>query len=84
MKIDKSFVIDMVRQTNDEAIVRSTIDLAHHLKMRVVAEGVESQELWERLRAVGCDAAQGYYTCRPLPVKELEQWIWRERHVAVS
>ncbi len=84
LKIDKSFVIDMVRQTNDEAIVRSTIDLAHHLKMRVVAEGVESQELWERLRAVGCDAAQGYYTCRPLPVKELEQWIWRERHVAVS
>jgi len=84
LKIDHSFVTDMVRDENDASIVRSTVDLAHNLGMRVTAEGVETEQVWERLRALGCDYAQGYYLCRPLPGGEVLQWIerWRSRSVA--
>ena len=59
IKIDKSFVLGMAAQKTDAAIVRSIIDLAHHLGCRVVAEGVESAEFWDRLADLGCDLAQG-------------------------
>ncbi|MBI3609407.1 MAG: EAL domain-containing protein [Nitrospirae bacterium] len=75
IKIDKSFVTDMVRDESDEMIVRSTIDLGHNLGRRVVAEGVEQQATWERLTALGCDAAQGYYMGRPIPAAELTRWL---------
>jgi EAL domain-containing protein (putative c-di-GMP-specific phosphodiesterase class I) len=55
--------------------VRSTIDLAHNLGLRVVAEGVENQESWRRLREQGCDLAQGYHVSRPLPGDELGRLI---------
>jgi diguanylate cyclase (GGDEF)-like protein len=71
LKIDKSFVIDMAHDPSDAAIVRSTIDLAHNLGLRVVAEGVENQETWQRLREHGCDLAQGFHVSRPLPGDEL-------------
>jgi EAL domain-containing protein (putative c-di-GMP-specific phosphodiesterase class I) len=64
MKIDQSFVMEMAR--HDEVIVRSTIDLAHNLGLQIVAEGVESQEIWNRLVVPGCDAAQGNYVSGPL------------------
>ncbi|MGH2949014.1 MAG: putative bifunctional diguanylate cyclase/phosphodiesterase [Solirubrobacteraceae bacterium] len=67
IKIDKSFVIDMPHDPSDGAIVRSTIELAHNLGLRVVAEGVESHEAWERLAELGCDLAQGFHVSRPLP-----------------
>jgi EAL domain-containing protein (putative c-di-GMP-specific phosphodiesterase class I) len=67
IKIDKSFVIEMAVDPSDAAIVRSTIDLAHNLGLRVVAEGVESEDAWRHLEALGCDFAQGYYLSRPLP-----------------
>jgi diguanylate cyclase (GGDEF)-like protein len=71
IKIDKSFVMDMAIDSSDAAIVRSTIDLAHNLGLRVVAEGVESHQAWTRLHELGCDLAQGFYVSRPLPASDL-------------
>jgi diguanylate cyclase (GGDEF)-like protein/PAS domain S-box-containing protein len=75
IKIDKSFVIGMQSDENDLVIVRSTIDLVHNLGLKVVAEGVESRALWEKLTALGCDEAQGYYMSRPLPAEEVVRWL---------
>ncbi|HEV7666127.1 MAG TPA: EAL domain-containing protein [Chloroflexota bacterium] len=74
LKIDRSFVGDMRQTTRNHAIVRSTIDLAHHLGLRVVAEGVEDQQTWDLLRSVGCDVAQGYYLSRPLAAERVLAW----------
>jgi diguanylate cyclase (GGDEF)-like protein len=71
IKIDRSFVMDMCENASDATIVRSTIDLARNLGLDVVAEGVESQEAWDILRAQGCTLAQGYLISRPLPADEL-------------
>ena len=74
LKIDKSFVIGLVRDPDDAAIVRATIDLAHHMGLTVTAEGVEDRNVLETLRRLGCDHAQGMYVSRPLPAAELERW----------
>jgi diguanylate cyclase (GGDEF)-like protein len=74
-KIDKSFVINMATDKDDETIVRSTIDLAHNLGLKVVAEGVENQETWDGLAAMGCDELQGYYISRPLLPDQLIPWL---------
>ena len=71
LKIDKSFVINMASDENDLVIVQSTIDLAHNLGLEVVAEGVETEEVWNRLRSLGCDIAQGFWRGRPVPAEEL-------------
>ena len=75
LKIDRSFVIDMATSKNDEAIVRSTIDLAHNLGLSVVAEGVEDQNSLDLLEKMGCDTMQGYFTCRPLPADEISEYL---------
>ncbi len=75
IKIDKSFVIGMGRDENDAAIVRTSVDLAHNLKLEVVAEGVENEETLNRLSELGCDTAQGHYISRPLSAEELAQWL---------
>ena len=75
LKIDKSFVLNMVSSEHDAVIVRSTIDLAHNLGLSVVAEGVETLEIWDRLAALGCDTAQGYYISRPIPAAALDEWL---------
>jgi len=75
LKIDKSFVQNLGTNDEDDAIVRSTIDLAHNLKLLVVAEGVESEEILRRLAALGCDLAQGYCLSRPVPADELTTWL---------
>jgi diguanylate cyclase (GGDEF)-like protein len=67
IKIDRSFVMRLTRSANDETIVRSTIDLARNLGLRVTAEGVETAEAHRRLAEMGCDLAQGYHLCPPLP-----------------
>ena len=77
IKIDKSFVMDMAIDARDAAIVRSTIDLAHNLGLRVVAEGVESHQAWTRLNELGCDLAQGFYVSRPLPAADLGRLLQR-------
>jgi EAL domain-containing protein (putative c-di-GMP-specific phosphodiesterase class I) len=79
LKIDKSFVLDMAEDGADEAIVRSMIELAHNLGMRVVAEGVESAATWIRLAALGCDLAQGFHLARPLPASGLLAMLEAER-----
>ncbi len=75
VKIDKSFVMDMMNNENDAAIVRATIDLAHNLGLQVVAEGVESREIADRLRDLGCDLLQGYYFSKPIAAAELTEWL---------
>lgn len=71
IKIDKSFVMEMRHNQDDAVIVRSTIDLAHNLGRRVVAEGVEDQTTLDVLKQLGCDVGQGFYISRPLPIGEL-------------
>jgi diguanylate cyclase (GGDEF)-like protein len=75
IKIDKSFVRNMADDDNDAVIVRSTIELVHNLGLVVVAEGVETSYIWERLASLGCDAAQGYYMAKPMPAADLTQWF---------
>ncbi len=67
LKIDKSFVLQMLVNEDDRVIVRSTIDLGHNLGLEVVAEGVENSTTWEELRELGCDIAQGFYFSAPMP-----------------
>ncbi len=67
IKFDKTFVMGMMANREDMATVQSTIDLAHNLGLKVIAEGVETKEIWDQLLTLGCDAAQGYYMSRPLP-----------------
>ncbi len=75
IKIDKSFVIDMDKDEKDNVIVRSTIDLAHNLGLKAVAEGVESEAVWDKLKAMGCDSAQGYFMSKPLTPEKFAEWI---------
>ena len=75
VKIDKSFVLDMLENENDAAIVRATIDLAHNLGMKVVAEGVENKETADRLAELGCDILQGFYFSKPLAPRQFLNWI---------
>jgi diguanylate cyclase (GGDEF)-like protein len=77
LKIDKSFVLEMLESRGDHVIVESTIGLAHSLGLQVVAEGVEDAAVWDRLAHLGCDIAQGYHLSRPLPAAELPGWISR-------
>jgi diguanylate cyclase (GGDEF)-like protein len=75
IKIDRSLVTDICGDRRAEAIVRSTIELARHLDLRVVAEGIETTEALERLAGLGCDVGQGYLISRPLPAGELTSWL---------
>jgi len=75
IKIDKSFVMDMIEDPGNAMIVHSTVDLGQNLGLKVVAEGVESEEAWHRLAAMGCDTAQGFFLAKPLPVEELMSFI---------
>ena len=71
LKIDRSFILDLEENANSQAIVGSTIVLAHSLGLKAVAEGVETAEAYKRLAALGCDLAQGNYFGAPLPPEEL-------------
>jgi len=84
LKIDKSFGLSLVNDSNSVVIVRSTIDLAHKLGLRVVAEGVESQETLELLQQLGCDAVQGFYLGRPMPMQDMLEWVAENNWEAVA
>lgn len=75
IKIDKSFVLTMATHTGNASIVRSVIDLARNLGLRVVAEGVEDQQTWDALAALGCEVAQGYFMSRPVPANDFSRWL---------
>lgn len=79
VKIDRSFVSGMLSNPSDDAIVRSTVDLAHNLGLRAVAEGIEDPETWARLGAIGCDEGQGYFLSAPLAAEALLPWLLRTR-----
>jgi diguanylate cyclase (GGDEF)-like protein len=81
VKLDRSFVLGMADDADDAAIVRSVIELAGALGLRVVAEGVEDERTWRLLHAVGCDIAQGWFFARPMPADELAGWLARYRPV---
>lgn len=71
LKIDKSFVMDMASDSDDAASVRSTIELAHNMGLRVAAEGVEDAAALEMLELYHCDMGQGYLISRPMPESQL-------------
>lgn len=75
LKIDRSFVKEMIRDKSDEAIVRSTIELARYLGRTVTAEGVEDQATLQHLESLGCDAVQGFFLAKPLPAPQCEAWL---------
>ena len=75
IKIDRSFVTDLIADSGDDVIVRSIISLGHELGLEVVGEGVETPEVQTRLEEYGCDLVQGFQLTRALPADELEQWL---------
>ncbi len=74
LKIDRSFVMDMVNDNEACAIAKTCIMLGHELNMKVVAEGIESKQIWDILLESGCDYAQGYFIARPMPAAALLEW----------
>lgn len=78
LKIDKSFIFDIVENQNSFAIVQSVIDMAKRLGIKVVAEGVEDKQTMELLRKQKCDVIQGYYLAKPMNVQQLEAWLTRQ------
>jgi len=75
IKIDQSFVGQIVENKDSALIVRSTVDLVHDLGRHTVAEGVETQAQWDQLLAMGCDMAQGYFIARPMPAEDFQAWV---------
>lgn len=75
LKIDKSFVIDMLGNDSDMAIVNATIQLGHNLGLTVVAEGVENSATFDKLKAMGCDILQGYFISKPVAAAEFFAWV---------
>ncbi len=75
IKIDRTFVCDMLEDDNDAVIVRSTIDLAHNMGRTVIAEGVENKETLDILEILGCDYVQGNYLCEPIPAQHVLSWL---------
>ncbi|WP_417623655.1 EAL domain-containing protein [Paremcibacter congregatus] len=82
LKIDKSFVLSLATNKNDQILVRSTIDLAHNLGLKVTAEGVEDQASAELLKAYGCDVGQGYYFSRPVSEEDLLSYYREQRQAS--
>src|SRR5690606_7878305 len=74
IKVDKSFVMDILRSQESCAVVKSVIDLGHSLGLRATAEGVEDRPTLDFLRKVGCDLVQGYHISRPLAGPAAVQW----------
>jgi sensor c-di-GMP phosphodiesterase-like protein len=75
IKIDKSFVMSMQSDPGNATIVQSTVDLGHNLGLEVVAEGVETIEVYNKLAELGCDYAQGYFLSKPLEPRKTTIWL---------
>jgi EAL domain-containing protein (putative c-di-GMP-specific phosphodiesterase class I) len=82
IKVDRSFVTDLLKASDNEVIVRSTVDLAHNLGLRVVAEGVEDEDVLDLLAGYGCDSAQGFLFSRPRAAAELQAWLTESTYAA--
>ena len=81
LKVDRSFIMDVVDDPDDAAIVRAIIAMAHSLKLSVVAEGVETNEQMRFLLNEGCDVVQGFLFSRPKPAEDIVQWLSDRHHV---
>ncbi|HEY4485921.1 MAG TPA: EAL domain-containing protein, partial [Nitrospiria bacterium] len=75
IKIDKSFIMDRIENENDNVIVKAIINMGHSLGLEVVAEGLEDAATKDRLTALGCNSAQGYHLCHPLPADAMTRWL---------
>jgi EAL domain-containing protein (putative c-di-GMP-specific phosphodiesterase class I) len=84
VKIDKTFVFDMLRDSAHASIVRAVIELAHSLGFVVVAEGVEDEATMGALETLDCDVAQGYLLARPMPATSIPGWLADHRQQQVS
>ena len=86
LKIDKSFVMNIERDHDDATIVKSTIELGHNLGLKVVAEGIENNKVWNILKAMGCDYGQGYFMSKPMPANKLLDWSqqWSQKAVLAT
>ncbi len=77
VKIDRSFINDLSKDADAQALIDGIVTLAHGLRMKVVAEGVETADQLDYLRARGCDEVQGYWLCRPVPADEACEFMAR-------
>ena len=86
MKIDQSFVRDMLVDADDRTIIKGIIELSKAFNLKVIAEGVETPAHGEELMALGCFLAQGYGIARPMPASDLPNWVkrWQENPVLVD
>lgn len=75
LKIDKSFVMNMLKHEKDRNIVKATIDLGHNMGMQVIAEGVERVEVLQQLVDMGCHYGQGFYMAQPMSFQDMRQWV---------
>src|ERR1039458_4414085 len=75
LKLDRSFVFPMADDARATALAASIVALAHSLDLRIVAEGVETDVAYAQLKRLGCDQAQGYFMCKPVPADELDFWL---------
>jgi len=74
IKVDRSFVSEMLDNPDDELIVGAIIGLSHNFGRRIVAEGIETREVQDRLIAMGCEVGQGFYYTRPIPRQQALEW----------
>jgi EAL domain-containing protein (putative c-di-GMP-specific phosphodiesterase class I) len=81
LKIDQLFVRDLCLGGQDDVIIRSTLWLAHQLGVSVVAEGIETQAVFNHLKALGCDMVQGYFISKPIEATQLVQWLHTQQVV---
>lgn len=88
VKIDRSFVTDLISNESDAVIVNATVNLAHNLGLEVTAEGVENEEIMERLREYGCDLVQGYYINKPMDaesfIRKMSESVWAPGKVEIA
>lgn len=80
LKVDKSFVLDILEQKRDQAITKTTIEMAKNLGIFVVAEGIESAEIEAMLKSFGCEIGQGYFYSKPLPLEAYKQWLQQSQY----
>ena len=75
LKIDRSFINNMVEDKSALELVKSITSLAHNLNMKVIAEGIETEEQFKILKGLNCDKAQGYWLAKPMPLKDLHSYL---------
>lgn len=80
LKVDRSFITELTQNKGDAAIIHGVVSMAHHLNMKVVAEGVETGAQYSFLRRALCDEMQGFYKARPMPLNELKEFLQLHRH----